>query len=114
MHLNNEELAQYKYLKEKLDQWQKEDFEKQINNSLYNVLKRVNWHKNIFVKKCDAITIESLISVLDGFEKAEIELNNIKQQLRLIKANTNRVTKILNSTHKLINLTFKKIQYAKR
>ena len=114
MHLNNEELAQYKYLKEKLDQWQKEDFEKQINNSLYNVLKRVNWHKNIFVKKCDAITIESLISVLDGFEKAEIELNNIKQQLRLIKANTKRVTKILNSTHKLINLTFKKIQYAKR
>ena len=114
MHLNNEELAQYKYLKDKLDQWQKEDFEKQINNSLYEVLRRVTWHKNIFVKKCDSITIQSLISVLDGFEKAEIELNNIKQQLRLIKANTNRVTKILNSTHKLINLTFKKIQYAKR
>ena len=114
MHLNNEELAQYKYLKDKLDQWQKEDFEKQINNSLYEVLRRVTWHKNIFVKKCDAITIESLISVLDGFEKAEIELNNIKQQLRLIKANTTRVSKILNCTHKLINLTFKKIQYAKR
>ena len=114
MYLNNEEQAQYKYLRDKLDQWQKEDFEKQINNSLYEVLRRVTWHKNIFVKKFDSITIESLISVLDGFEKAEIELNNIKQQLRLIKANTNRVTKILNSTHKLINLTFKKIQYAKR
>ena len=57
----------------------KEDFEKQINNSLYEVLRRVNWHKNIFVKKCDSITIESLISVLDGFEKAEIELKLAKE-----------------------------------
>lgn len=114
MYLNNEEQAQYKYLRDKLDQWQKEDFEKQINNSLYEVLRRVTWHKNIFVKKFDSITIESLISVLDGFEKAEIELNNIKQQLRLIKANTTRVSKIINCTNKLINLTFKKIQYAKR
>ena len=114
MNLSNYEQAQYKHLQDKLDQWQKEDFEKQLNNSLYEALIQLNWHKNIFVKKHTTLKIESLISVLNGFEKAEKELTHIKQQLRLIKADVTRVTKILNSTHKLINLTFKKIQYVKR
>ena len=114
MHLSPEEDSQYKYLKDKLEQWQRCDFEKEINNGLYEVLIQLNWHKNIFVKKHTTLKIESLISVLNGFEKAEKELTHIKQQLRLIKADVTRVTKILNSTHKLINLTFKKIQYVKR
>ena len=114
MILTTEEDAQYRYLRDKLDQWHKHDFEKEINSNLYEVLRQVNWHKNIFVKKHDTLKIESLISVLNGFEKAEKELNHIKQQLRLIKSNTTRVSKIINCTNKLINLTFKKIQYAKR
>ena len=114
MYLNDQQLAQYKYLRDKLDQWQTKDFEKEINNKLYEVLRQLNWHKNIFVKKHNNLKIESLISVLNGFEKAEKELTNIKQQLRLIKADTKRVSKIINCTNKLINLTFKKIQYVKR
>jgi predicted transcriptional regulator len=114
MYLNDQQLAQYKYLRDKLDQWQRYDFEKEINNKLYEVLRQLNWHKNIFVKKHNNLKIESLISVLNGFEKAEKELTHIKQQLRLIKADTKRVSKILNCTNKLINLTFKKIQYEKR
>jgi predicted transcriptional regulator len=114
MNLTPEEDSQYRYLKDKLDQWQRYDFEKEINNKLYEVLRQLNWHKNIFVKKHNNLKIESLISVLNGFEKAEKELTHIKQQLRLIKADTKRVSKILNCTNKLINLTFKKIQYEKR
>ena len=114
MNLNNQQLEQYQYLKDKLDQWQTQDFEKEINNNLYEVLIQLNWHKNIFVKKHTTLKIESLISVLNGFEKAEKELTHIKQQLRLIKADTKRVSKILNCSNKLINLTFKKIQYEKR
>jgi hypothetical protein len=114
MNLNNQQLEQYQYLKDKLDQWQTQDFEKEINNNLYEVLIQLNWHKNIFVKKHNNLKIEALISVLNGFEKAEKELTHIKQQLRLIKADTKRVSKILNCSNKLINLTFKKIQYEKR
>ena len=110
MNLSNYEQANYQHLQDRLEQWQRYDFEKQLNNKLYNVLKRVNWHKNIFVKKCNDITIESLISVLNGFESAEKELKHIKRQFRLMNVSTLRVNFILLRTEHLINLTYKKIQ----
>jgi hypothetical protein len=110
MNLSNYEQANYQHLQDRLEQWQRYDFEKQLNNKLYNVLKRVNWHKNIFVKKHTTLKIGSLISVLNGFEYCQKELKHIKTQMRLMNISTLRTNYILLRTEHLINLTYKKIQ----
>jgi hypothetical protein len=110
MNLTNYDDVLYNQLRERLEQWQTHDFEKQLNNNLYNVLVRVNWHKNIFVKKHTTLKIDSLISVLNGFEYCQKELKHIKRQMRLINISTLRTNFILLRTEHLINLTYKKIQ----
>lgn len=110
MNLTTEQQARFQHLQDRLGKWEQDQFKNMLNNKLYNVLGRVNWHKNIFVKKCNDITIKSLISVLNSFEDAEKELKHIKRQFRLMNVSTLRVNYILLRTQHLINLTYKKIQ----
>lgn len=110
MNLTREENAHYQHLKDRLEQWQRHDVEKEILNNVKGSLTRVNWHKNILIKKHKEIKIESLISLLNGFEKEVKELESLKQKLRLINANTLRCNFILSRTKQLLILTLKFIE----
>ena len=95
MNLSNYEQANYQHLQDRLEQWQRYDFEKQLNNKLYNVLKRVNWHKNIFVKKHTTLKIGSLISVLNGNLSSMAFVKKDEEGNYHIKPATHRDKKII-------------------
>ena len=110
MNLTREEQAHYRHIQDRLEQWQRHDFEKELLNNVKASLNRVNWHKNILIKKHKEIKIESLISLLNGFEKEIKELENLKTKLRLLNVNTVRCNFILSKTKQLQLLTLKFIE----
>ena len=107
MNYTLEEEAHYKYLQERLEQWQTHHFEQELLGNVKSCLTRVNWHKNILLNKHSQISQKSLRSLLNGFEKEIYNLEDLQRKLRLINSKSLRCKAILSKTKQLQLLTLK-------
>ena len=107
MIYNLEDQAHYQHIQDVLEEWERHDTEQKILENLKNSLSRVNWHKNILLKKHSQISQKSLRSLLNGFEKEIYNLEDLQRKLRLINSKSLRCKTILSKTKQLQLLTLK-------
>ena len=99
---------QYHYLRQQeiIESWQKHDYTIQLNKRLRSVLIALNWHKNIFVSKCNELSNDSIKSLRNSFKKYLNEVKDIDTKLKLIGIESKRVQTIKNKIDILIIKTY--------
>lgn len=111
MIYNLEDQAHYQHIQDVLEEWERHDTEEKILENLKNSLSKVNWHKNILLKKHSQISKKSLRSLLNGFKKEIDNQQDLQHKLNLINSKNLRCKTILSKTKQLYLLTLKLINY---
>ena len=100
------DLYHYQRQQEIIESWQKHDYTLQLHERLRSVLIALNWHKNIFVSKCNELSNDSFKSLKNSFKKYLNEVKDIDTKLKLIGIHSKRVQTIKNKIDILITKTY--------
>jgi len=89
-----------------IDAWQREEYLKELEQSLRFIIIKINWHKNLLLKGYYNLNINEVRSVKDDLKEYVIELDEVIGEFKKIEAPIERAETIKNKTEQLIkNLT---------
>jgi len=89
-----------------IDAWQREEYLKELEQSLRFIIIKINWHKNLLIKGYYNLNINEVRRVKDDLKEYFIELDEVIGEFKKIEAPIERAETIKNKTEQLIkNLT---------